>query len=482
MRSRNVFCQAVWLFTAVCAARLAAQGQVVMTTISATASDAIFQVDGQSITGQATFAWPAGSKHTLSIPMIETVGPIVKSRYLFQGWLPWPTAANQITITADAGITSYTASLAIEYAVTTSYFPCPPDPPCNAPGTIWINQQAYVGDTDVFVEAGSTVAVAAEPGPGYVFTGWGQGGGTLPPIYTFVANAPTVIDPRFAVARQIQLNSSPAGLQLLADRAPVVAPVTLEWGWNTVHQLSVLSPQRDNHGLLWMFQSWSDGGAMNHSYQVQPLGSPDSVQAQFARAVAISLVSQPVGLTLTLDSAPAVTPKNFYAAPGEVHSVTAPAHVLDASGAPWVFQSWSDGSVAPTETVAVALDQADSGIRLTAMYAPRSRIRIVSIPSGLTVTVDGTACATPCDIERSIGAAVVLSAAPSMVDPGGARYDFLGWDGTSGSLTAAAGLLTVTARYSTSYPLTLSTRPADARRVAGLTAQCRRVFSWRVLL
>lgn len=432
-----------------------------VTRISATASDAVFQVDGQWITGDASFGWPAGSKHTLSIPAFQYAGPTSKTRYLFAQWLPWADASNQITITADAGIASYSANLAVQYAVTTAYFPCPTYPPCNAPGSIWINGVAYVGNTDVWVDAGSTVQIAAEPGPGYVFTGWAQGGGTLPPLYTLVANAPTLIYPGFAIARQIQMGSSPTGFELLADREPVAAPITLEWGWNTAHQLSVLSPQRDNHGLLWMFQSWSDGGAMTHTYQVQPLSSPDSVQAQFARAVEISLMSQPEGLALTLDGRNTVTPKNFYAAPGEVHSVTAPANLLDASGAPWVFQSWANGAIAPTQSLTVALDQADSGILLTAVYAPRSRVRVASTPTGLTVTVDGTACVTPCDIERSIGAAVELSAPVSVMGPAGFRHDFLGWDGTSGTLTATAGFRIVTARYSTSYQLTLSTRPVD---------------------
>lgn len=452
----------MWLFTAVCAARLAAQNQPVMTTISATAGDAQFQVDGQWITGQASFAWPEGSKHTLSIATAQFAGATSQTRYLFEGWSHWANDANDITITADMGITSYTANLATQFALNVVYFACPANPPCNAPGTIWIDQQAYEGNTEVWVDAAESVTIAAQPGPGFVFTGWA--GSNFPPVYTFTANAPITFYPVFATARSIQLNTFPSGLQVLADREPVATPITFEWGWNTVHQLGVTSPQRDSRGLEWVFQSWSDGGAMNHTYQVQPLITTDTVVAQFARAVPISVLSQPAGLTLTVDGAAAVTPKNFLAAPGETHTVTASPSVLDASGAPWVFQSWSNGSVAATQSLTVTLAEADSGIALTAIYAPRSRIEVVSNPSGLAVTVDGASCATPCDIERNIGTTVQLSAPASVTASAGVRYDFLGWTGatlTNGTLTAAAGFETVTARYSTSYQLALSTSPAD---------------------
>jgi hypothetical protein len=58
-------------------------------------------------------------------------------------------------------------------------------------------------------------------GFGYVFTG-AQGGGTLPPQYSFCCSAPTLVYLRFGGAPD-QLTSSPSGLQLLADRQPVAA-------------------------------------------------------------------------------------------------------------------------------------------------------------------------------------------------------------------------------------------------------------------
>jgi len=99
--------------------------------------------------------------------------------------------------------------------------------------------------------------------------------------------------PQFAVARAIHLLTSPDGLQLLADRALVTAPVTLDWGLNSAHSLIPVSPQYDQQGRQWVFRSWSDGGDRNRTYQV-PNGSPAiSILAQFVPAVPVALLTDP---------------------------------------------------------------------------------------------------------------------------------------------------------------------------------------------
>jgi len=435
-----------------------------MTRISASAADAIFRVDGQAFTGAAVFTWPAGSKHTLAIDPWQYASGFPNTRYTFQHWNSsagqLPSSAAGIAITADPSISWYAADLTTEYTLALIFFQCP-SPPCDSPGTVWVNQTAYSQDTTVWIAAGSAVTLDASPNQGFVFAGWSPGG-SLAPIYSFVVKAAMTIYPRFALARGIQLATSPPGLQLLADRAPVATPVVLDWGLDTVHTLSAVSPQFDQQGKRWVFRSWSDGGPITHSYQVQAGATIASVVAEFVPAVAVVLATDPPGLTVNADGNSQAAPQYLTWAAGDVHTVAVSSHQMDAAGGPWTFRSWSNNAPNP-QTIQVTDTQVDSGIRLTATFDPLSRIRLESTPTGLPLVVDGAACQTPCEFERPVGATVRLSAPPSIGAADGSRLDFASWDGTEGpTLTTSAGYRKVTAHYGWSYRLTLSMQPAGA--------------------
>jgi uncharacterized protein (TIGR03437 family) len=420
-------------------------------------------VDGQWFTGSALFSWPAGSKHVLSISPFQYTGPASKTRYSFVGWVssngPVYPLSNQVVVTADPAIASYTAQLTIQYAVSLSFYPCTSQV-CLSPGTVWVNGSPFQVNTDVWEPAGTTVTLQATPSAGYIFVGWQQGS-DLPVIYSFTLNAPTFIYPEFVPARAVVLTTSPDGLQLLADRATVTSPTTLEWGWNTTHTVGVIPLQRDNHGVLWIFQSWSDGGALNHSYQVAPLSSPASLLAQFVSAVGVTLLTNPPGLTLVVDGANQTSPVNVYWAAGSTHTIAAPPSQTDSSGAPWTWRDWSNGG-AGVQTIAVTQDQASTGVRMTADYNPGSSINVTSVPSGLDLMVDGSSCVTPCSVQKPVGTSVAITAPASVAGTSGVRYDFAGWDGAvNGVLVAAPGLETVTAKYQTMYQLSWSSRPAN---------------------
>jgi uncharacterized protein (TIGR03437 family) len=455
--------RAVWLAAAL-ASCLPAQVTLVTTRISATAGDAVFQVDGQSFTGAAVFSWPAGSKHTLEIAAWQYTPSLPKGRYIFQHWNtpvgPLASPSNIVAVTADAGIPWYQASLTTEYTVSLVFFQCDTSP-CASPGTIYVNQVAYQQSSDVWLAAGSTVTMEASPNPGFVFAGWSQGP-NLAPIYSFVLNAAVIVYPQFAVARAIQLLTSPDGLQLLADRALVTAPVTQDWGLNTAHSLAPVSPQYDQQGRQWVFRSWSDGGTPSRTYTV-PNGSPAiSITAQFVPAVPVALLTDPAGLSLTVDGLDGASPRFCSWGPGETHTVTAPLHQTDPAGGPWAFRQWSGGTAA-TQTIQVTDAQAGTGFRMTAIYDPLSRVRVDSTPSGLTLAVDGAVCHTPCEVERAVGSVVRLSAPASIGVSPGVRLDFGSWDGIpAGTFTTTAGYQKVTARYQWSNLLTLSTSPAGA--------------------
>ncbi len=441
------------------------------TRISTNLPDAYFQVDGQWYMGSAQFSWPAGSKHVLNINAPQYSGAAFKTRYTFTGWtasngpsdpVAAPTvdsSSNQIVITADPGITWYLANFAVEYALTLSFYPCVNVP--QSPGRVYVNHVAHDCDADVWLAPGSTVLLEAVPADGRIFAGWQQGA-NLPVIYSFTLNAPAVVYPKFVPTRTVVLTSSPDGLQLLADRAVVYAPATLQWGWTTLHTVGAVSPQRDKHGVLWLFQSWSDGGDLTHSYQVDSLETPVSLTAQFARAVGVTVMTQPAGLSVLVDGASAKTPANFEWLPGSSHIVAAPNTQIDANNGPWKLRAWDNGG-APSQTILVSDAQADTGIRLTAIYDPLSGITVDTAPSGLPLAVDASACLTPCTVYRVPGASVKITAPASVSGQDGVRYDFAGWDGAAdGVVIAAAGAQKVTARYNTLYRLAWSSRPANA--------------------
>jgi uncharacterized protein (TIGR03437 family) len=444
-------------------ATAAAQDQLAVTQISAQAPDAQFQVDGQWFTGSALFSWPAGSSHVLTIAPTQFSGPALKTRYLFAGWMssngPVASPSAQVLVTADPAIAWYTAQLTIQYAVSLSFYPCSSQV-CQSPGTVWVNGTAYQGNTDIWENAGTTVTLDATPSAGYIFVGWQQGA-NLPVIYSFTVNSSTFIYPEFVPARAVTLTTSPGGLQLLADRAPVTSPATLEWGWNTTHTVGVTPLQRDNHGVLWIFQSWSDGGAMIHDYQVAPLTSPASLTAQFVPAVGVTLLTNPPGLALVVDGTNQTSPVNVYWAADSTHTIAAPPSQTDSSGAPWTWRDWSNGA-ADNQTISVTQAQASTGMRVTADYDAGSSINVNSVPAGLALTVDGSSCTTPCSVQKPVGTSIAITAPASVAGASGVRYDFAGWAGANnGVVVAAPGVQSVTAKYQTLYRLSWSSRPAN---------------------
>ncbi len=419
-------------------------------------------MDGQPYRGAAVFSWPAGTKHTLEIADWQLTPPLLKGRYLFQHW---STALGQLAsssptviVTADPAIAWYRADVTTEYALSLVFFVCE-DGACAYPGTIWVNQVAYRQTADVWLAAGTTVLLEASPNPGFVFDGWTQGGNPAA-IYSFPLNAPVAVYPRFAVARRMLLRTAPDGLQLLADRGLVTSPIDFDWGVGSVHTLTPVSPQFDQQGRQWVFQSWNDGADRNRSYAVPAGPAPLSVVAQFVPAVTTLLLTEPPNLSLTVDGLDGASPRYEAWAAGESHTVTAPPHQIDPAGNAWSFREWSAGK-ANVQAIQVTEGQINAGIRMTAFYDPLSRVHVDSIPTGLTVTVDGADCHTPCDVERAVGTTVRLGA-PTLIAAGdGTRLDFGSWEGVAGmTFTASAGYQKITAHYRWSYRLGVTSSPA----------------------
>ncbi len=454
-------------------AGLYADNTVSSTTVYTQPAGALFYVDGQQFTSAATFLWPQGSKHTLSISPVQQ-SYTNNTQYAFTGWKDstgiLATTDPVVVVTADPGITWFEATLTLQYAITLDIINCPPGPgACRSPGTVFVNNTPYSVSTNVYVNAGSVVTLQAVPSAGYVFNGWlgGIGNSSQAFLNSFTLNGPVVVAPQFLTAVVVTMATNPPGLQVLADRTAINTPVTLNWGIGTTHMLGAPPWQLDLHGNLWVFSSWSDGGNINHAYTTAP-GNTLTLTATFVRGGNVAFLSNPQGLNLVVDGIAVGPPYNFVWSAGVPHTISAPPQQVDLNGNGWAFQSWSNGGAA-TQTVTLTAAQVAAGFRLTAAYAPSNQttgqITVQSSPPGVDILENGVDCITPCTIQSTIGSQVYLSAPASVQAAPNTRLALLGWvDGAPATrtITVTSGTQTFTANYQSAYLLTATASPAGA--------------------
>jgi uncharacterized protein (TIGR03437 family) len=441
------------------------------TRISTVPPGLYFTVDGQTYLSAMSAVWPIGSKHTLLVTQLTQYQS--QMQFAFSSWAFGSAtfSGNPMIVTADPGIPDYQVVFTAQYDLHLQFNSCGDPVSCqHGPGVIYVGGTAYYSDADIWSGVGSTITLMASPNPGYVFAGWLTGPNQVVQGFqdTVTMTTPVSVYPRFQVARRINLATAPVNLQVLADRALVPTPTTLDWGWDSTHSVGILSPQLDtNTGRSWVFSSWSDGGAPNHAYQVAELVAPDTLTATFVPAATIMLSTLPAGLSLTVDGKSNWLSNNFVWGVGETHTLQAPAQQTDSQGRIWAFASWSNGQTA-TQSLTVPASAADAGIRLVATYNPVGQLTVNSSLSGLTVTVDGANCSTPCSIQRPVGTQVRVSAPASVPMGTGTRADLSGW---TGSVPAPVGdwvgilngdQLAISANYQTMNRLSTAASPAGS--------------------
>jgi uncharacterized protein (TIGR03437 family) len=426
-----------------------------------------YMVDGQIYVHASSAVWPVGSRHTLFVPGPVQYGPI-GTKYVFRGWefagstLPF----NPLTVTASPAISEYRAVFDPFYSLGVVFFDCADPSHCQSPGMISVNGAPYNSTDDAYLAANSTVILQAFPNPGYVFLGWQPGPNQAIAGFqnTLTLTGPLNVYPRFGVARKVSLATDPPELVLLADRAPVPTPSTLDWAMDSVHTVGANSPQRDRFGKWWAFQSWSDGGELTHAYTVAISSLPASLTAKYVAAAGVDILTLPVGLKVKVDGQyNTLNPYYFAWGPGEKHHLEAPARQTDAQGRDWQFSSWSNGGTA-TQDIIVPAEAAADGLRLTATYTPLAKLTVSSSLAGLSVKLDGVACTTPCETLRDPGTQVRVSAPASVSQGEGARADFDGWPGTPGDLVVTLGdaAVTLNANYHLLNRLSTASDPVNA--------------------
>src|SRR6185437_8556877 len=259
-----------------------------------------FSVDGTPYTVQASFLWPKGSKHILTVDPPTQADRSTLTQYVFQNWTFVGTdsqggaaggqlASPSIAITADPAITEWDVHFLVGYQLQVLFQQCdcgnPNGTSASSPGIVSVNGVAHTCDVQDYFTG--SVIIQAAPDPGYVFNGYGNPGGQAIAGFQSTVNmtAPQIVFPNFSPTRTVNFATSPAGLAILADHSPIVTPASLEWGMGTVHALAPVSPQMDATGHSWVFASWSDNGAAIHAYTVPVNVTPDIVTATYNPAL-----------------------------------------------------------------------------------------------------------------------------------------------------------------------------------------------------
>jgi len=95
----------------------------------------------------------------------------------------------------------------------------------------------------------TTVIVELYVPPGLAFLKWlGAFSGSTAPALQFTLDGPKVLQPVFAIADAITLNTSPPNLQVTADGLTFFAPVTYYWAEGSQHTVGAPGPSAIKSG------------------------------------------------------------------------------------------------------------------------------------------------------------------------------------------------------------------------------------------
>jgi uncharacterized protein (TIGR03437 family) len=423
-------------------------------------------VDGQTYYTPQAFSWQAGSQHTLIAFNSELNDVTGTTQYTVTGFTtsigPCPSPC---VLTVHPSITDVTMQVAVSYMVRVNFAACGSE----SPGRVTVGGSSLTCSGFFYVAAGP-VGLTATPNPGWVFDGWYRGTNADSQAFlssTVIINAPIGIYPRFVRTRPITIDSSPQGLQVLADRQTVNTPAALTWGRGTSHALGSLPDQMDNFGKLWVFDKWSDGGAINHSYVVPDPQGALTLTANFVPGQRVSFYTNPPGLSLTVDGRTNWLNYNFAWAADSQHTVSAPLTQVDENGTRYVFKGWSQGGDA-AQIITAALDPAGLNRQYTATYEGSGRVTITSDTPGILIQVDGSDCALPCSVEKSRGTPIRLTAPRSLSLTDDSRLDLIGWNDVADAdrtIAAPGGPLKLSLNYRLRNRLNATITPPEGARL-----------------
>ncbi len=434
---------------------LAAQPGVTTVRIQSSPAGAPFYIDGTRYVDAVTLPWVTGSRHTLDAVSPST--PLqLPVEYAFVSWGDskglWSATSSSVTVTASPTISQYTVTYNASYRVQIDI----PDP---AMGSIKYNSQDWNLAVQYFTP-GTELLLQATPQPGWLFSSWGPeflpfGPSPHPGQIRVKVDTPLTLRPWFGRARVVAFDTVPAGLNVYIDRSLSPTPTTRDWAFGGQYPLSAPDAQQDKFGQWWMFDSWSSGGAQTHVYTVTEAGN-FGLTASFKRGYQAIFETSPYGLRLNIDGRENWPTYLFTWAVDSVKKVVAPLEQVDASGRRWRFVQWEHGGEA-AQSVTVKGD-----LRWKAVYERQPRLTVESVPTGLSFTVDGQLCRTPCQFDRAPGTVLSIAASPTIPLTADSRLELSAGSSETVTLTADQRLRFT---YVRAYRLSTAVQPEGSGTV-----------------
>ena len=323
----------------------------VQITVTTSPANLLVSVDGGTATAAPLVEnWVPGSSHTIATTSPQAGGPGVQ--YVFNSWSDTGAISHSISVPSSA--TTYTASFTPQYQLTTQASP-------SADGTV-------TPASGSFFASGATIPVTATANSGFTFNNWSSTGGTFDSTTAASTNfhmpaAPATVTGNFTTGTvQITVTTSPVNLLVSVDGGTfTAAPLIENWVIGSPHTIATTSPQAGGAGVQFVFNNWSDTGAISHGITVP--STPTTYTASFNTQYQLTTAANPSnGGTVSPASG------NFFNA-STVVPLTATAN------AGFTFSNWT-GNVANANSASTSIT----------MNSPQSVTANFSAAAQLTVT------------------------------------------------------------------------------------------------
>jgi hypothetical protein len=394
-------------------------------TIRSNPPNRTFVVDGTTYTNLQVFTWSAGSLHPVSTDSIQpgTAG----TRYVWSNWNDGGGRSHDVSPRQD---TTIIVNFGTQYLLTMN---------ANAGGTVDPITSWYPG--------GTIVPITAIPNNGYTFSRWsgiGNGGysGTTNPVNVTV-NGPITETASFSQNLvQITIMTNPPGRSFRVDGTTYTITQTFSFTPGSTHQLLTTTPQSGGPGIQYVWDSWSDAGAISHT-----------IDATVDTTITANFRTQ-YYLTMNAGTGGTVNPPSGWFDKEQRVQISA------QPTAAYTFAGWvgvGNGSyTGPGNPDSVT------------MYAPITEtasftlfpvnVSVQTEPSGRSITVDGTVFTSPQNFIWTSGTNHVI--AVDSLPPGDTsvmRYEWRRWsDSSARSHTVSTTIDTVfTAYFDTQYVMAM---------------------------